>query len=151
MLRSTTFVSWTTRSSSKATEKSNMKTQLKGVKYRYLTPHVAGRAVIAYFVKEDKEAGEVSYYAGISYCSPKDHYIKSYGRDKATGRLIQLLSAGEAAFQLAAEQPEKFQLITVPLKEENSVDDFLDVIEEIAGQFTPVAVVKQAIKERTAR
>lgn len=106
--------------------------------YRYLQPHLAGRASIAYDSVKNED-GTTTYYAAMCYCNPTDKYVKHYGRDKARGRLIRLMSAADG-YRFADSEPDKYQIITVKDGEKNTIEDFLDVIEDIVADFIPTSV-----------
>lgn len=114
--------------------------------YRYLQPHMAGRASIAYDSVKNED-GSTTYYAAMTYCSPTDKYVKHYGRDKARGRLIRLMSAADG-YTFANKEPDKYQIITVQNADDNTLEDFLDVIDTIVGDFIPTAVyMRQATRD----
>lgn len=106
--------------------------------YRYLQPQLAGRASIA-FDQVKNEDGTTTYYAAMCYCGPLDRYVKHYGRDKARGRLVRLMSSADG-YRFAERFPDKYQIVHVQDGEKETVDDFLDVIEEIVAEFIPTAV-----------
>ena len=119
------------------------------ITFRHLQPKYAGRTTIAYMASPEKD-GEVTYYAGITYCSPKDRFVRSYGLDKAQGRLMQLTASADG-WRLAAENPDKFQIVTVKAdKEGNTLQEFVNVLDTIVEQFVPEAV-RQAFYEAQRR
>jgi hypothetical protein len=112
------------------------------IKYHYTDPLAAGRATIAY-VDEEHEDGSITFYAGISYCGPKDVFRKHYGRDKSRGRLVQMTSSRDG-WRLADRDPSKYLFVHVDKenRQPTSLQDFVEMADGVAVLFRPADVIK---------
>lgn len=109
----------------------------------YMQPRWAGTCTIA--VDHDyREAENVTVLcAGFAYCGPNDNFNKVDGRNKALGRLRQLMSAADG-WRLAEAQPDKYQQLRIVGRvDQKEVFDFIELCKTIATHMVPAAIAAE--------
>ena len=111
------------------------------MQYVYIPASNSHGRVTVCIDKIDDGGPTIHYFAGITYCSPKDQFVKSVGKQKAAGRLRQGIHEG--VLKLRPNSKHFFSAKVNAYTDTYEVA-FAKLLAAHIESFVPAAVAKEA-------